>query len=265
VSLPGEHVAETTKVIILAGGRGTRLSELSSLRPKPMVEIGGKPILWHIMSIYAAHGYRDFIVACGYLGWMIKEYFLNFFSHHSDLQIDLRDGNTRVLGTETRDWRVTVVDTGQDTTTAGRLLRLQPLLDGHGCLVTYGDGVGSVDIAKLAKFHREHGRLATVTAVRPPARFGALNLEGDRVKVFEEKPQSGEGWINGGFFVLEPGAFAYLRPEVTLESEPLERLAVDGQLMAFRHYGHWQAMDTLRDTQTLEAAWQGGNAPWKVW
>jgi glucose-1-phosphate cytidylyltransferase len=253
------------KVVILAGGRGTRLAEETTTRPKPMVEIGSKPLLWHIMQIYASYGYNDFLVACGYKGEMIKEYFHNYFIHNTDYFIDLRDGTREVINTDGIDWRIGVIDTGIETMTGGRILRLRRWIGAETFMVTYGDGVSDVDIAALVAFHRRHSRLATVTAVRPPARFGALALEGDRVAEFSEKPQAGEGWINGGFFVFEPGVLAYLEDDRTiLEREPLERLARDGQLIAYRHPGFWQPMDTLRDKQLLEALW-AADPPWKTW
>jgi glucose-1-phosphate cytidylyltransferase len=253
------------KVVILAGGRGTRLAEETATRPKPMVEIGGKPLLWHIMQIYASYGYNDFLVACGHKGEMIKEYFHNYFIHNTDYFIDMRDGTRQVIHTNGIDWRIGVIDTGMETMTGGRILRLRRWIAHETFMVTYGDGVSDVDIAALVAFHRRHGRLATVTAVRPPARFGALALDGDRVAEFSEKPQTGEGWINGGFFVFEPDVISYLRDDQTiLEREPLERLAAEGQLMAYRHPGFWQPMDTLRDKELLEALWASG-APWKIW
>jgi glucose-1-phosphate cytidylyltransferase len=252
------------KVVILAGGRGTRISE--EQRPKPMVEIGGKPILWHVMSIYAAHGYKEFLVACGYKGEMIKEYFHNIFIHSNDYVIDLKDGSLKVLNTSRTDWRIGVIDTGLDTQTGGRVKRLRSWIGDEPFMVTYGDGVGAIDVGALVEFHRAHGRLATVTAVRPPARFGGLTLDGDLVREFSEKPQTGEGWINGGFFVFEPGVFDYLDgDESVLEREPLERLAEDRQLMAYRHDAFWQPMDTLREKQLLDQLWASGRAPWNVW
>jgi glucose-1-phosphate cytidylyltransferase len=255
------------KVVILAGGRGTRLAEETAARPKPMVEIGGKPILWHIMKLYAAHGHKDFLVACGYRGEMIKEYFRNIFVHSNDYVIDLRDGSIELLGNGAAiDWRVGVIDTGIDAMTGGRIRRLRPLIDDATFMVTYGDGIGNVDIGALVAFHRKHGRTATVTAVRPQARFGGLDLDGDAVAVFSEKPQTGEGWINGGFFVFEPRIFDYLDDDATiLERDPLERLAAAGELMAFRHHGFWQPMDTMREKELLESLWSSGCAPWKVW
>jgi glucose-1-phosphate cytidylyltransferase len=252
------------KVVILAGGRGTRISEENA--PKPMVEIGGRPMLWHIMNIYAAHGFKEFLVACGYKGDHIKEYFHNFFIHSNDYVIDLKDGSLKILNTSGTDWKIGVIDTGLDTQTGGRIRRLASWIGDDTFMVTYGDGVAAIEIPKLIAFHRKHGKLATVTAVRPPARFGGLNLKGDAVKEFSEKPQAGEGWINGGFFVFEPGVFDYLEgDEAILEREPLEKLAEDGQLMAFKHTGFWQPMDTLREKRLLDEMWTNGNAPWKIW
>ena len=231
-----------------------------------MVEIGGKPILWHIMQIYAKHGYKDFLVACGHKGEVIKEYFHNFFVRTSDYFVDLGTGSLDVVNPNGIDWQIGVIDTGPDTMTGGRVLRLKKWLGESAFMVTYGDGLGNVDIRALMKFHRSQGKLATITAVRPPARFGELVLKGDMVCEFSEKPQTGEGWINGGFFVFEPQVFDYLSGDQSiLEREPLERLASDGQLVAFRHEGFWQPMDTLRDKQLLESLWAGGNAPWNIW
>jgi len=254
------------KVCILAGGVGTRLAEETTVKPKPMVEIGGKPMLWHIMNIYAAYGYNEFIVALGYKGEAIKDYFLGFYSLNNDLTIDLRSGETKVHHGKQPDWVVHLVDTGQRTETGGRIKRLQPWVGSESFMATYGDGVADIDIARLVAFHRAHGRLATVTAVRPPSRFGGLAFEGDQVVDFREKPQTGEGWINGGFFVFEPGVFDYVRgDEMPLEREPMERLAADSQLMSYKHEGFWQPMDTLREKNLLEALWDSGKAPWKVW
>ena len=254
------------KVIILAGGRGTRLQEETVLRPKPMVEIGGRPILWHIMKMYAAHGFTDFLIACGYKGEMIKEYFGNFFLHESDYVIDLQDGSLEVMNSGKLDWKVGVIDTGQETMTGGRILRLREWVGDDTFMATYGDGVGSIDIRALARFHGEHGRLATVTAVRPPARFGELVVEETRVTRFAEKLQAQQGWINGGFFVFEPGVFDYLEGDHSiLERAPLQRLALDDQLMAFLHDGFWQPMDTLREREQLEQMWAEDRAPWKCW
>lgn len=253
-------------VVILAGGRGTRLAEETTYRPKPMVEIGDKPILWHIMKIYASHGIDDFIIACGYKGDMIKEYFHNYFIHNSDYFVDLRSGKLEILNSSKLDWRVGVVNTGLDTQTGGRLLRVRHLIPDDTFMLTYGDGVSDVDISKLLAFHRQHGRVATVTAVRPPARFGGLGLEADTVTTFSEKPQTAEGWINGGFFVFERKVFEYLTgDDAILERQPLERLAAEGELVAFRHEGFWQPMDTLRERQLLESLWRESQAPWKNW
>jgi len=255
------------KVVILCGGMGSRLAEETQVRPKPMVSVGGHPLLWHIMNIYGRAGFSEFTLALGYRGEAIKEYFLNFYALDSDFSVDLKSGEVRYLRPARRDWKVDLVDTGEDCMTGGRLHRLEPLLRGGGTfMLTYGDGVANIDLRKVLEFHRSHGKLATVTAVRPPARFGGMKLDGERVADFKEKPQAGEGWINGGFFVFEPGVFKYLVGDATvLEAEPLERLCRDGQLMAWRHEGFWQCMDTLRDRQTLEAQWASGSAPWKMW
>lgn len=254
------------KTVILAGGLGTRLAEETVLRPKPMAEIGEKPILWHIMNLYAAHGFQEFVLALGYRGEMIKEYFLNFFALNNSITVDLRSGQTTVHEGSCPDWRVHLVDTGRDTQTGGRLKRLKGWVGGETFMATYGDGLSDVDLRRLVEFHRSHGKLATVTAVRPPARFGGLKFDGDRVTEFLEKPQTGEGWINGGFFVLEPEVLDYVAGDHTIwEREPLERLASDGQLVAFRHDGFFQPMDTLREKQQLEELWRSGQAPWRVW
>lgn len=254
------------KVVLLAGGLGTRLSEETTSRPKPMVEIGGKPMLWHIMNIYANHGFKDFLVACGYRGDCIKEYFHSFAFRSNDYFIDLQNGSCDVVQRNGADWRVGLIDTGLNTMTGGRLLRLRNWLKDETFMVTYGDGVGNINIRELYDFHRAHGKLATVTAVRPPARFGGLVLDGNAVCRFTEKSQADEGWINGGFFIFEPEVLDYLDDDQTiLEREPLERLAADNQLHAFRHEGFWQPMDTLREKQLLESLWQSGNAPWANW
>ncbi len=251
------------KTVILAGGLGTRLAEETGTRPKPMVEIGGDPILLHVMTIYAHYGFNEFLVACGYKGEMIKEYFHDYFLHKSDVMIDLADGSFELLNAQGRDWRIGVVDTGPSTMTGGRILRLKSYLETEPFMVTYGDGLGDVDIEALVAFHRSHGKLATVTAVRPPSRFGGLVIDRGAVREFSEKPQVGEGWINGGFFVFEPQVLDYLSGDsAILEREALEKLAADGQLMAFEHQGFWQPMDTLREKQLLEDLWQQGKAPW---
>ena len=254
------------KVVILAGGLGTRISEESHLRPKPMIEIGGKPILWHIMKIYSVHGLTDFIICCGYRGYMIKEYFANYFLHTSDVTFDMAANRVEVLQTNSEPWRVTLVDTGEQTITGGRLKRVAHLLGDQEFCFTYGDGVSDVNIRNLIAFHRKQGKLATLTAEQPPARFGAVSLEGSRVVRFEEKPVGDGGLINGGFFVLSPRVINYIDGDHThWEREPLEQLAQEGQLSAFAHNGFWQPMDTLRDKTHLEELWNSGKAPWKVW
>ncbi len=254
------------KACILAGGMGTRLAEETVVKPKPMVEIGGKPMLWHIMNIYASYGYTEFVVAVGYRGDVIKGYFLDFYSLNGDLTVNLRTGETAVHHSKHPDWTVHLVDTGINTQTGGRIKRLEPWVGGETFMVTYGDGVADIDINQLVAFHRSHGRLATVTAVRPPSRFGGLAFDGDQVVYFAEKPQTGEGWINGGFFVLEPGVFSYISGDaMPWEAEPMERLAAEGELMSYRHEGFWQPMDTLREKHMLESLWASGRAPWKVW
>lgn len=254
------------KTVILAGGRGTRLAEETSVVPKPMVEIGGRPILWHIMQIYAHAGFKDFLVACGYKGERIKSYFGNFRLRDGDYVIDLGTGDLDFVRPGDVDWRVGVIHTGMDTMTGGRIRRLRDLIGNETFMVTYGDGVGDVDLGALMEFHRAHGGTATVTAVRPPARFGDLALDGDRVSRFEEKPQTDAGWINGGFFVFEPAIFDEIEGDATiLEREPLARLAERGELHAYRHRGFWQPMDTLRERNLLESLWAEGRAPWKVW
>jgi glucose-1-phosphate cytidylyltransferase len=254
------------KAVILAGGLGTRLSEETVLKPKPMVQIGNYPILWHILKIYSAHSIHDFIICAGYRGYMIKEYFANYFLHQSDVTFDMKDNRMEVHQKRSEPWRVTIVDTGDASMTGGRLKRVAPYLgDGPFCM-TYGDGVGDVDITSLIAFHRAHGCLATLTAVQPTGRFGALKLQGETVAAFQEKPQGDGGWINGGFFVLEPRVLDYIAGDSTIwEREPMERLAAEGQMKAFKHEGFWQPMDTLRDKQKLEELWESGQAPWKVW
>lgn len=254
------------KAVILAGGLGTRLSEETQGRPKPMIEIGGKPILWHIMKLYSSHGINEFVVCCGYKGYMIKEYFSNYALHTSDVTFDLRRRRTVVHRRQAEPWKVTLVDTGEHTMTGGRIKRIQPYVGDEPFCLTYGDGVTDLDVRALVAFHRKHGRLATVTATRPPGRFGAMHLEGDRVRRFMEKPRGDGGWINGGFFVVSPRIFRYIKGDQTLwEGPPLERLAREGQLVAYRHDGFWMPMDTLRDLRQLEALWQSGSAPWKTW
>jgi glucose-1-phosphate cytidylyltransferase len=254
------------KVAILAGGFGSRLAEETEVKPKPMVEIGGRPILWHIMMHYAHFGFKDFAIALGYKGEVIKKYMVDYCSLHSNLTVNLKNGQVTVHDGPKQDWTVELIDTGMRTQTGGRIKRLAPHLDGETFMLTWGDGLSDVDLQRLLDFHRSHGRLATVTAVRPPARYGYMKFDGDIVVEFAEKPQIGEGWINGAFFVLEPDVFDYIEGDDTVwEREPLERLAEDGQLMAFRHESFWQCMDTLREKYLLESLWQSGRAPWKVW
>jgi glucose-1-phosphate cytidylyltransferase len=251
--------------LILAGGVGSRLSEETTDKPKPMVEIGPQPILWHIMKIYAHHGFTDFIIALGYKGEQIKRYMAEYASLAGDVTVQLKAGTVELQAGEREDWTVRLVDTGLGTATGGRMKRVASLIDGT-FMMTFGDGVADIDIRRLIEFHRSHGKLATLTAVRPPARFGHVELAGDRVAVFSEKPQAGEGWINGGFFVLEPGVIDYIDDDdVYFQKEPLERLAADGQLMAYRHDSYWQCMDTQRDKHLLQELWDSGEAPWKVW
>lgn len=253
------------KVVILAGGMGTRLAEETVLRPKPMVEIGGRPILTHIMDWYAAFGFKEFVIALGYKGEVIKQYFLNYYALNSDITVKLSSGEVAFHNGGQKDWTVHLVETGLHTMTGGRLLRLRPWLDDDCFMMTYGDGLADVNIADLVAFHRAHGRLATVTAAHPPARFGDIQLDGDQVVRFAEKPQAGAGWINAGFFVLHPRVLDYIAGDDTIwERAPLEKLAEDGELMAYRHTGFWQPMDTLREKQLLEEIWQSGRAPWKV-
>lgn len=257
------------KVAILAGGVGSRLAEETVSKPKPMVEIGGRPILWHIMQHYAHYGHNQFFIALGYKGEYIKKYMVDYASIESDLTVSLRDGNVQRRTNSTShqpDWTVNLVDTGQQTMTGGRIKRLQPYIGNETFMLTWGDGVSNVDLNQLLAFHRKHGKLATVTAVRPPARFGHMVFDEDRVVEFSEKPQASEGWINGAFFVLEPQVFDYIEGDATpWEKEPMEKLARDGQLMAYRHADFWQCMDTLRDRKLLEDLWDSGRAPWKLW
>jgi glucose-1-phosphate cytidylyltransferase len=255
------------KAVILAGGKGSRLSEETVLRPKPMVEIGGRPILWHIMKIYATHGITDFIVCLGYRGYMIKEYFANYVLHNADLTVDIAANAIEYHGNAAEDWRVTLVDTGEETQTGGRIRRIAGYLDaGEPFCLTYGDGVADIDVAASIDFHRSQGAKATMTAVRPPGRFGAAAIKGEHVASFTEKPAGDGGYINGGFFVCEAGVIDTITGDETVwEQEPLQGMAARGELAAFRHNGFWQPMDTLRERNQLEALWQRGAAPWKVW
>ncbi len=255
------------KAVILAGGLGTRISEETSLRPKPMVEIGGRPILWHILKLYSQHGINDFIICCGYKGYVIKEYFANYFLHMSDVTFDMQHNKMDVLDSVAEPWRVTLVDTGEATGTGGRLRRVAKYLTpGESFCMTYGDGVADVDITKSIQFHKDHGKLVTLTSVQPVARFGALGLKDTQIYSFQEKPTDEGGWINGGFFVLNPAAIDSVTNDAQMfEREPIESLVTQGQVHAFFHHGFWQAMDTLRDKQQLEDLWSKGKAPWKSW
>jgi glucose-1-phosphate cytidylyltransferase len=256
------------KAVILAGGLGTRISEESTIRPKPMVEIGGRPMIWHIMKIYASHGIDDFIICAGYRGYMIKEYFANYFLHESDITVDIAKNSITTLSTTAEPWQVTIVDTGADTMTGGRIRRVAEYVGDETFCMTYGDCVSSVDVGELIAFHRTQGALATLTAIQPPGRFGALALADESATIgsFEEKPAGDRSWVNGGFFVLEPQVFDYIDGDATIwEREPLQRLATDGRLAAYRHAGYWQNMDTLRDKVVLENQWASGEAPWKTW
>ncbi|MCS6814874.1 MAG: glucose-1-phosphate cytidylyltransferase [Cyanobacteria bacterium] len=256
------------KAVILAGGLGTRLSEETTIRPKPMVEVGGRPILWHVMKIYSAHGVNDFIICCGYKGYVIKEYFNNYFLHLSDVIFDMQLNQRTFISGKAEPWRVTVVDTGDNTMTGGRLKRVREYIGKETFCMTYGDGVGSVNISEAIAFHKAQKRLATMTAVQPPGRFGAVVLgeEDTQITSFHEKPSGDGAWINGGFFVLEPEVIDYIADDSTVwEQDPLRKLASDGQLSAFKHEGFWQPMDTLRDKNLLENLWASGNPPWKVW
>ncbi len=254
------------KVVILAGGFGTRLAEETDVIPKPMVKIGDKPILWHIMKIYSYWGFNEFIIALGYKGYVIKEYFLNYYALNSNLTIDLKNGNTKFFDVKSEDWIIHLIDTGLYTNTGGRIKRLQKYIGNETFMLTYGDGVARININKLLEFHKKHGKIATITAVRPPARFGGIIFDGDRVSEFTEKPQIGEGWINGGFMVFEPKIFDYIDGDSTsLEAKVLEKLAEEGELTAYRHEDFWQCMDTVRDKRILEELWNSGSAPWRIW
>ena len=254
------------KAVILAGGLGTRISEESHLKLKPMIEIGGKPIIWHIMKIYSTYGVNDFIVCLGYKGYVMKEYFANYFLHQSDVTFDMVNNKMQVHQNSSEPWRVTLVDTGDATMTGGRLKRVQAYLEDEDFCFTYGDGVSDINITELIAFHKSQKRLATLTAVQPPGRFGSLNLDGSRITSFEEKPHGDGGWINGGFFVLSPKVLDYIEGDATIwERSPMEHLARDGQLGSFLHRGFWQPMDTLREKNHLEELWASGKAPWKVW
>lgn len=257
------------KVAILAGGKGTRLAEETSVRPKPMVEIGGRPLLWHIMMHYSHHGHHDFVIALGYKGDYIKKYFADYAMLTGDLTINIEGGQPSVVDRHANDhlpWRIDLIETGMETLTGGRIKRLKDHLNGETFMLTWGDGVSNVDIGKLIEFHRSHGKLATITAVRPPARYGHMRFDGDQVTAFEEKPQTAEGWINGAFFVLEPEVLDYIDGDMVMfEHAPLQRLAADGQLMAYRHDGFWAAVDTLREKHVLQRMWQSGDRPWATW
>ena len=254
------------KVVILAGGLGTRLAEETVIKPKPMVEIGGRPILWHIMKIYSSYGFNEFVICTGYKGYVIKEFFANYYLHTTDVTFDISKGELEIHNNKTEPWKVTLIDTGEETMTGGRLKRIAQFVDGQDFCMTYGDGVSNVNIAKLVDFHRAHGKLCTVTATRPPGRFGALGLEGESVTHFQEKPLGDGGYINGGFFVVSPKCFEYIEGDSTIwEQEPMKRLAEDGQMKAFLHDDFWLPMDTVRDRRQLEGLWQTGKAPWKVW
>lgn len=254
------------KVGILAGGKGTRISEETVIKPKPMVEIGGRPIIWHIMRHYAHFGHKEFVVGLGYKGEVLKKYFVDYASLSGDLKVDWGKGTVQSVGESTLDWEIDLIDTGLNTMTGGRIKRIIPYMGNETFMLTWGDGVADIDLDALLAFHKSHGKLATLTAVRPPARYGHLIFEGNRVAQFDEKPQIGEGWINGAFFVLEPEVYDYIEGDDTMwEQEPLERLAKDGQLMAYNHDSFWQCMDTLREKHILETLWESGKAPWKSW
>ena len=254
------------KAVILAGGLGTRISEETYLKPKPMIEVGGRPILWHVLKIYSAHGINDFIICAGYKGYVIKEYFANYFLHMSDVTFDMKNNRMEVHNQRSEPWRVTIVDTGETTMTGGRLKKVQDYVGNESFCFTYGDGVGDVDVSALVSFHKNQGRTATLTGVQPPGRFGALEVEGTKVSGFQEKPDGDGSWVNGGFFVLEPSVFDLVENDSTIwERSPLESLGVSNQLIIYKHGGFWQPMDTLRDKLHLEELWESGKAPWKVW
>ena len=254
------------KTVILAGGFGTRLSEETSVLPKPMVEIGGQPIIWHIMKMYSSYGFNDFIICLGYKGYIVKEFFMNYFLLHSDLHIDLEKNSIEVLNNHVEPWKITLIDTGQDAMTGGRIKRVRDYVGDETFFLTYGDGVSDVDFTKLLAFHQSQNVAATLTAVQPPGRYGAFTLESEKISNFREKPRGDSAWINGGFFVLEPEIFEYIDTDVTIwEREPMEHLARDGKMAAYRHEKYWQSMDSLRDKNVLEEIWDSGNPPWKKW
>jgi glucose-1-phosphate cytidylyltransferase len=256
------------KVVLLAGGLGTRLSEETVLKPKPMVEIGGMPILWHIMKIYSAYGFNDFVVCLGYKGYIVKEYFANYFLHKSDVSIDLKNNAIEVHESEAEPWKITLVHTGDESMTGGRIKRIQKYVNNETFMLTYGDGVGNVDVNRLVEFHKSHGKLCTVTSVQPSGRFGALDLsESDKVNSFLEKPKGDGSWINGGYMVCEPGIFDYIKQgdSTIWEQEPIQNIALDGEMHAFKHHGFWRPMDTLKDKHDLNEMWDSGNTPWKIW
>lgn len=253
------------QAVILAGGLGTRLSEETTNQPKPMVQIGDRPIIWHIMKSFSHFGINEFIICCGYKGYVLKEYFSNYYLHNSDFTIDLKSNTLETLSKQSEDWKITLVDTGSETQTGGRLKRVEHLIQGT-FIMTYGDGVSDINLTKLCEFHKLHGKDATVTSVQPPSRFGSIQLDGEKVSMFAEKTQEGASWINGGFFVLEPSVLSYISGDnIAWENEPIQSLVRKEQLVAFKHYGFWRPMDTLRDKIALESAWNNGSAPWKIW
>ena len=253
------------QAVILAGGLGTRLSEETTNQPKPMVQIGERPIIWHIMKSFSHYGIKEFIICCGYKGYVLKEYFSNYYLHNSDFTIDLKSNTSEILSKQSEDWKITLVDTGSETQTGGRLKRIEHLIQGT-FVMTYGDGVSDINLMKLCEFHKHHGKEATVTSVQPPSRFGSIQLDGEKVSMFAEKTQEGASWINGGFFVLEPSVLSYISGDhIAWENEPIQSLVRKEQLAAFKHYGFWRPMDTLRDKIALERAWNNDSAPWKIW